>query len=162
MKMSFRWYGQSDPVRLEYIRQIPGMHGIVSSLYDVAVGEAWPLDKIHALKGTIETHGLAFEVVESVPVHEDIKLGKPARDRLISNYCQTLERLASAGTKVVCYNFMPVFDWMRTILDRELPDGSTSLAFDVDVASNNRRDRRNASACLGQLLHTGGTPLRIG
>ena len=136
MKMSFRWYGKSDPVRLEYVRQIPGMHGIVSALYDVAVGEAWPLDKIQALKSAIEVHGLAFEVVESVPVHEDIKLGKPSRDRLISNYCETLERLAAVGIKVVCYNFMPVFDWMRTTLDRKLPDGSTSLAFDVDVASN--------------------------
>ena len=136
MKMSFRWYGQSDPVRLEYIRQIPGMHGIVSALYDVTVGEAWPVDKIQALKSAIEVHGLAFEVVESVPVHEDIKLGKPSRDRMISNYCQTLERLAAAGIKVVCYNFMPVFDWMRTTLDREFPDGSTGLAFDVDMASN--------------------------
>ncbi len=136
MKMSFRWYGESDPVRLDYVRQIPGMHGIVSALYDVAVGEAWPLDKIQALKSAINQHDLAFEVVESVPVHEDIKLGKPVRDRLISNYCQTLERLASIGIKVVCYNFMPVFDWMRTDLDRKLPDGSTSVAFDVDVASN--------------------------
>lgn len=134
--MSFRWYGKSDPVRLEYIRQIPGMHGIVSALYDVTVGEAWPLDRIQALKSAIEDHGLAFEVVESVPVHEDIKLGRPSRDVLIANYCQTLERLAAAGIKVVCYNFMPVFDWMRTTLDRKLPDGSTTLAFDVDVAAN--------------------------
>lgn len=136
MKMSFRWYGKSDPVRLEYVRQIPGMHGIVSSLYDIKAGELWPLDRIHELKSTIEAHGLAFEVVESVPVHEDIKLGKPVRDGMISNYCRTLEHLAAAGIKVVCYNFMPVFDWTRTTLDRELPDGSTSLAFDVDVASN--------------------------
>ena len=135
MKMSFRWYGESDPVRLEYIRQIPGMHGIVAAVYDVAVGEVWPLDKILALKNAIEVHGFAFEVVESVPIHEDIKLGKPDRDRLIANYCQTLERLAGAGIKVVCYNFMPVFDWTRTTLDRKLPDGSTSLAFDVDVVS---------------------------
>ncbi|HEX4023033.1 MAG TPA: mannonate dehydratase [Acidobacteriaceae bacterium] len=135
MKMSFRWYGKADPVRLEYIRQIPGMHGIVSALYDVPTGEAWPLDKILALKKSIEDHGLKFEVVESVPVHEDIKLGKPNRDLLISNYCQTLERLTAAGIKVVCYNFMPVFDWTRTVLDRKLPDGSTSLAFDADVAS---------------------------
>ncbi len=136
MKMSFRWYGKSDPVRLEYIRQIPGMHGIVSALYDVTAGETWPVDKIQALKSAIDVHGLAFEVVESVPVHEDIKLGKPSRDGLIANYCETLVRLASSGIKVVCYNFMPVFDWTRTTLDRKLPDGSTSLAFDVDVAAN--------------------------
>lgn len=136
MKMSFRWYGESDPVKLEYIRQIPGMHGIVSAVYDVAVGEVWPLDRIAQLKSAIESHRLAFEVVESVPVHEDIKLGKPTRDRFIANYCETLTRLAASGIKVVCYNFMPVFDWTRTTLDRPLPDGSTSLAFDVDVVSS--------------------------
>ena len=136
MKMSFRWYGKSDPVRLEYVRQIPGMHGIVSALYDVAVGEPWPADKIDPLKDAIDAHGFAFEVVESVPVHEDIKLGKPGRDRLIANYCQTLDRLAAAGIKVVCYNFMPVFDWTRTSLNSSLPDGSHSLAFDAGLASN--------------------------
>jgi mannonate dehydratase len=136
MKMSFRWYGKSDPVRLEYIRQIPGMHGIVAALYDVPLGESWPVEKILALKNSIAAHGFAFEVVESVGVHEDIKLGKPSRDRWIQNYCETLQRLAAAGVKVVCYNFMPVFDWMRTSLDRKLPDGSTSTAFDVDVAFN--------------------------
>lgn len=135
MKMSFRWYGISDPVKLDYVRQIPGMHGIVSALYDVGTGNVWPLDKIHSLKNAIESHGFAFEVIESVPVHEDIKLGKPSRDQFIANYCQTLENLAAAGMKVVCYNFMPVFDWTRTTLDRKLPDGSTCLAFDVDIAS---------------------------
>jgi mannonate dehydratase len=134
MKMSFRWYGASDPVTLEKIRQIPGMHGIVSALYELAAGEIWPLEKIVALKHTIESHGLAFEVVESVPVHEDIKLGKPSRDTLIDNYCQTLQHLGRAGIKVVCYNFMPVFDWTRTTLDRPLPDGSTCLAFDIQAA----------------------------
>lgn len=134
MKMSFRWYGASDPVTLEKIRQIPGMHGIVSALYELAAGETWPLEKIVALKHTIESHGLAFELVESVPVHEDIKLGKPSRDTLINNYCQTLQHLGRAGIKVVCYNFMPVFDWTRTTLDRPLPDGSTCLAFDIQAA----------------------------
>jgi len=135
MKMSLRWYGKSDPVRLEHIRQIPGMHGIVSAVYEIPVGEVWPREKIQTLKESIEAHSLKFEVVESVPVHEDIKLGKPSRDQLISNYCQTLEHLAACGLKVVCYNFMPVFDWTRTSLDRVLPDGSTCLAFDVDAVS---------------------------
>lgn len=135
MKMSFRWYGESDPVSLEFVRQIPGMRGIVSSLYDLAPGEAWPLERIVALKHAIEKHGLRFEVVESVPVHEDIKLGKPTREQLITNYCETLENLASAGVQVVCYNFMPVFDWVRTTLDRKLPDGSNSLALDMELAS---------------------------
>mgnify|MGYP001218687516 FL=1 len=131
MKMSFRWYGDSDPVSLEYIRQIPGVENIVSAVYDVPVGEVWPVENIQKLKAKIEAHGLKFEVVESVPVHEDIKLGKPTRDRLIANYCQTLRNLAPCGIKVVCYNFMPVFDWTRTTLEMELPDGSKTLGFDV-------------------------------
>ena len=129
MKMSFRWYGESDPVSLDYIRQIPGMHGIVSAVYDVPVGEVWPIDKIQALKARIEARGLAFDVIESVPVHEDIKLGKPSRDRLIANYQQTIRNLAACGLKVICYNFMPVFDWTRTTLAKQLEDGSTTLAF---------------------------------
>jgi len=135
MKMTFRWYGDSDPVTLDYIRQIPGMYGIVSAVYDVPVGDVWPLEKIKALKDKIESHGLTFEVIESVPVHEDIKLGKPSRDRLIANYAQTLRNLAACGLKVVCYNFMPVFDWTRTTLEMTLPDGSTTLGFDTEVVS---------------------------
>ena len=131
MKMTFRWYGESDPVSLAYIRQIPGMYGIVSAIYDVPVGEVWPVEKIRALKDKIEAHGLKLEVIESVPVHEDIKLGKPSRDRLIANYGETLRNLAACGIKVVCYNFMPVFDWTRTSLEMRLPDGSTTLAFDT-------------------------------
>nr|WP_254228221.1 mannonate dehydratase [Burkholderia gladioli] len=127
--MSFRWYGDADPVSLQYIRQIPGVTQIVSAVYDEPVGEVWPLAKIEALKARIEAAGLRFEVVESVPVHEDIKLGKPSRDRLIANYQQTLRHLAAAGIRVVCYNFMPVFDWTRTELARTLEDGSTCLAF---------------------------------
>lgn len=129
MKMSFRWYGESDPVKLEYIRQIPGMHGIVSAVYDVPVGETWPVEKIAALKARIESAGMAFDVIESVPVHEDIKLGKPSRDRLIANYQQSIRNLAQCGLKVICYNFMPVFDWTRTTLAKKLEDGSTTLAF---------------------------------
>jgi len=135
MKMSFRWYGESDSIPLEYIRQIPGMHGVVSAVYDVPVGEIWPVEKIRRLKDVIEQHGLKFDVIESVPVHEDIKLGKPERERLIANYCTTLRHLAACGLKVVCYNFMPVFDWTRTTLDHKLPDGSSCLAFDTDVVS---------------------------
>lgn len=132
MKMSFRWYGETDPVSLAYIRQIPGMHGIVSAVYDVPVGETWPVARIKALKATIESHGLAFEVVESVPVHEDIKMGKPSRDRLIANYQQTIRNLGAEGVKVICYNFMPVFDWTRTSLEKVLPDGSTTLTFSTE------------------------------
>ena len=131
MKMSFRWFGENDPVTLEKIRQIPGVQSIVSAIYDVPVGEVWPMEKILALKARIEGQGFSFETVESVPVHEDIKLGKPSRDALIANYQQNIRHLAAAGVKVICYNFMPVFDWTRTLLDMKLPDGSTTLAFDT-------------------------------
>lgn len=135
MKMTFRWYGESDPVKLEYIRQIPGMYGIVSAVYDVPVGEVWPIENILGLKKEINSHDLAFEVVESVPVHEDIKMGKPTRDYLIENYKQNIRNVAIAGIKVVCYNFMPVFDWTRTTLNMVLPDGSSTLAFDTKVVN---------------------------
>ncbi|MBM7565295.1 mannonate dehydratase [Paenibacillus sacheonensis] len=130
MKMTFRWFGQDDPVTLQNIRQIPGMHGIVTALYDVPVGEAWPTESILALKETIEASGLRIAVIESVPVHEDIKLGRPTRDRLIENYSQTIRRLGAVGVPVICYNFMPVFDWTRSSLAHVLPDGSTTLTFE--------------------------------
>ncbi len=134
MKMTFRWYGDSDPVTLQNIRQIPGMYGIVSAVYDIPVGEVWPVENIRALKAKVEAHALTLEVIESVPVHEDIKLGKPSRDRLIENYCQSIKNLAQCGIKVICYNFMPVFDWTRTDLERKAADGSNSLAFEAAVA----------------------------
>jgi len=133
MKMTFRWYGDSDPVTLDHIRQIPGVSGIVSAIYDVPVGEAWPMDKIMELKKKIEDKGLAFETIESVPVHEDIKTGSPNRDTYIANYCTSLRNLAKAGLKVVCYNFMPVFDWTRSDLTYELPDGSNALMYNHET-----------------------------
>ena len=135
MKMTFRWYGDTDPVSLKYIRQIPGMSGIVSAIYDVPVGEVWPIEKLQSLRDTINAAGLEFEVVESIPVHEDIKLGKPSRDRLIANFQQNIRNCAAIGIKVVCYNFMPVFDWTRTEMAMELPDGSTTLAFDAKAVA---------------------------
>lgn len=129
MKMSFRWYGPDDPVTLQNIRQIPNMQAIVTAVYDVSVGEVWSRKSIAALKKQVEDNGLQFEVIESVPVHEDIKLGKPTRDRYIENYCENIRRLAEAGIRCICYNFMPVFDWTRTQLDHRLPDGSTSLVY---------------------------------
>jgi mannonate dehydratase len=135
MKMTFRWFGEDDPVKLEHIRQIPGIVSVVSSIYDMPVGEAWPLGEIRALKERVEDSGLSLEVIESVPVHEDIKLGKPARDRYIDNYRTTLENLAQAGSPVVCYNFMLVFDWTRSQLDYRLPDGSTALIYEEATIS---------------------------
>lgn len=133
MKMTFRWYGKDDPVTLDKIRQIPGVCGIVSAVYDIPVGEAWSYDRIVELKNEIESHGLELSVIESVPVHEDIKLGGGNRDLYIENYCQTLRNLAKAGIDCVCYNFMPVFDWTRSDLNYELPDGSHALAYTDDV-----------------------------
>jgi len=132
MKLSFRWYGNDDPVTLEKIRQIPNMHSIVTAVYDVPVGEVWSRESIAKLKDQVENSGLHFEVIESVPVHEDIKLGKPSREQYIENYKENIRRLGEAGIKCICYNFMPVFDWTRTQLDKRLPDGSTALAYDVN------------------------------
>jgi mannonate dehydratase len=129
MKLSFRWYGTDDAVKLQYISQIPGMHSIVTAVYDVPVGEVWSNESISKLKKEVEEAGLHFEVIESVPVHEDIKLGLPTRERYIENYKENIRRLSKAGIKVICYNFMPVFDWTRTQLDKVLPDGSTALVY---------------------------------
>lgn len=132
MKLSFRWYGTDDPVKLQYIRQIPSMYSIVTAIYDVPVGEVWNIDKIYKLKNEVESVGLKFDVIESVPVHEDIKLGLSTRDKYIENYKQNIRNLSKAGVKVICYNFMPVFDWTRTQLDKELEDGSTALVYYKD------------------------------
>ncbi|NJP36082.1 mannonate dehydratase [Alkalicoccus luteus] len=129
MEMSFRWYGESDPVTLDYIRQIPAMKGIVSAIYDIPAGEVWPVEDIIKLKQQIESMNLRLNVIESVPVHEEIKLGRPTRDKWIANYKKTLQNLAEAGVYTVCYNFMPVFDWTRSELDAPLPDGSNSLKY---------------------------------
>ena len=129
MQMTFRWYGEDDPVTLQKIKQIPGVTGIVSAIYDIPVGEVWPLERIQKLKSTIEAEGLSLSVIESVPVHEDIKTGDGDRDRYIENYCETLRNLSKAGIDCVCYNFMPVFDWTRSDLAHELKDGSNALAY---------------------------------
>lgn len=133
MKMTFRWYGKDDPVTLEKIRQIPGMRGIVSAIYDIPVGEAWPYERIMALKKEVEDAGLELSVIESVPVHEDIKTGDGDRDRYIENYCETLRNLGKAGIDCVCYNFMPVFDWTRSDLAHPLSDGSNALIYDEET-----------------------------
>ncbi|MFW2491225.1 mannonate dehydratase [Clostridium chromiireducens] len=132
MKLSFRWYGADDAVKLQYIRQIPNMDSIVTAIYDVPVGEVWSNESILKLKAEVESVGLNFDVIESVPVHEDIKLGLPTRDKYIENYKENIKRLAKAGVKVICYNFMPVFDWTRTQLDKVLEDGSTALVYYKD------------------------------
>lgn len=129
MKMTFRWYGEADSIPLRYIKQIPGVSGVVTAVYDVPVGEVWRRDDIRRLKTACAHAGLEMEVIESVPVHEDIKLGKPSRDGLIRNYAETIRNLGAEGVKCVCYNFMPVFDWLRTDLKKVNADGSNSLCY---------------------------------
>lgn len=133
MKMTFRWYGDGDPVTLSAIRQIPRVSGIVSAVYDVPPGEVWSRESIAALKAKAEANGLEFEVVESVPVPEGIKLGNADAPRLIDNYCENVRRLGEAGVKCICYNFMPVFDWLRSDLKRQQPDGANALAYDEET-----------------------------
>jgi mannonate dehydratase len=149
MKMGFRWYGEgNDTISLNDIRQIPGVETIVWSLHHKQAGEVWETAEIEAEIARISTipadaaaRGVAktfdAEVVESVNVHESIKLGKTvlgrSRDDAIDNYITTIERLGRAGVKVICYNFMPVFDWLRTDLWHPLPDGSTALFYEKAV-----------------------------
>jgi mannonate dehydratase len=133
MEMTFRWFGEGDPVPLAHIRQIPGVRGVVSALYDVAPGEVWPRDEMARLAERIDAAGLRLAVVESIPVHEEIKLGGAGRDRWIDAFAESVRRVGEVGVPVVCYNFMPVFDWTRTELEMPLPDGSTALAYDHDA-----------------------------
>jgi mannonate dehydratase len=134
MKMTLRWYGTGfDSVTLKQIRQIPGVVGVITTLYDIPAGEPWPMERIEAIKAEVEAAGLEISGIESVNVHDAIKIGTPDRDKYIKNYIDTLENLGKAGIKVVCYNFMPVFDWTRTDLAKMRPDGSTVLAYDQEV-----------------------------
>lgn len=128
--ITFRWFGPRDPIPLAYIRQIPAVRGIVGALFDIPIGESWPLDRIAALQDEVNGNNMELAVIESIAVHEDIKLGRPTRDRLIDNYCESVRNMGRAGVPVLCYNFMPVFDWTRTDLARKLDDGSTALAYD--------------------------------
>lgn len=130
MEMTFRWYGaKEEKISLLDIRQIPAVNGIVGTLMDIPVGEVWPKERIKALKEEIEAAGLTLKVIESVNIHDDIKIGLPTRDQYIENYKQTIRNLAELGIEVICYNFMPVFDWIKSDLDYRLPDGSSTMAF---------------------------------
>ena len=130
MKMTLRWYGSKfDTVTLKQIRQIPGVSGVITTLYDTTPGEVWERDRIRALKNEVEASGLEIAGIESVNVHDAIKTGSSDRDKYIDNYIETLENLGKEDIHLVCYNFMPVFDWTRTELARVRPDGSTVLAY---------------------------------
>lgn len=130
MEMTLRWYGSKfDTVTLKQIRQIPGVTGVITMLYDEETGEVWSREKIRALKAEVEASGLHIAGIESVNIHDAIKIGCDERERYIDNYIKTLENLGEEDIHLVCYNFMPVFDWTRTELARVRPDGSTVLAY---------------------------------
>lgn len=130
MEKDWRWFGRKDKITLPMLRQI-GVEGIVTALHDMPIGEVWTVDRISELKDYIESYGLRWSVVESLPVSEVIKCAGPERDVLIENYCNSLTNLGKCGIRTVCYNFMPVIDWIRTDLEYPCPDGSTSLYFDM-------------------------------
>ena len=131
MQMTFRWYGDgNDDITPEMIRQIPGVGGLVWALHDKQPGEIWTVEEIEKVRARIEGAGFHMDVVESVNVHDDIKIGLPTRDQYIENYKTTLKNLAKFGVKVVTYNFMPIFDWTRTDLFHPLEDGSNALYYE--------------------------------
>lgn len=137
MIMTFRWYGEgNDSITLADIKQIPGVSGVVWALHDMQAGEEWPEERIREIKKLTAEYGFNMDVVESVNVHEDIKLGLPTRDKYIQRYINTIKKLAKYGVKVICYNFMPVFDWTRSELFKELPDGSTALFYEKAKIEN--------------------------
>ena len=129
MEKTWRWFGKNDKITLPMLRQI-GVEGIVTALHEIHNGEVWPLEAILNQKTYIETYGLRWSVVESLPVSEAIKYGGAERDNLIENYKKSLINLGKAGVKTVCYNFMPVIDWIRTDLEHLWEDGTSSLYFD--------------------------------
>jgi mannonate dehydratase len=145
MNMTWRWFGHgNDNVKLTDIRQIPGVSGIVWSLHDKVAGDVWPMEEIRRVTDDIKAHGFHAEVVESVNIHDDIKIGLPSRDHYIDIYIDTIRKLSEVGVKVICYNFMPVFDWLRTDFYRELPDTSNAMYYekalvDVDIEELARR-----------------------
>lgn len=130
MQMTFRWFGaDKDTVTLSQIKQIPGVTGIVPALHHLPAGRAWEMEDVQRMHDEITSAGFTMECIESVNVHEDIKIGLPSRDKYIENYKKSIKNLAKVGVKVICYNFMPVFDWTRTDLYMPLPDGSTCLCY---------------------------------
>ena len=128
MERTWRWFGKNDKITLQMLREI-GVEGIVTALHDVPNGEIWTREKIRDLREYIESYGMRWSVVESLPVSESIKYGGPDRDQLIENYKESLKNLSLEGIHTICYNFMPVLDWARTDLDHENPNGTTNLYF---------------------------------
>lgn len=130
MNWTLRWFGPHDPVPLAHLRQVPGLDGVVTALADVPAGVAWTPAQVAANAARLEAHGLRWTVVESIPVSEAIKTGGPDRDDHVAAWAASLRAVADAGITTVCYNFMPVFDWMRTDFAMPLADGSNAMAYD--------------------------------
>lgn len=134
MIITLRWFGSSfDSVTLKQIRQIPGVKGVITTLYGSKVGEAWSDEEVKNIKKEVEDAGLKIYGIESVNIHDDIKIGLPSRNKYIENYIKTLEVLGKNEINLVCYNFMPVFDWTRSDLAKVRPDGSTVLSYDQEI-----------------------------
>lgn len=134
MQMTMRWFGTGyDSVTLEQIRQVAGVTGVITTLYSIKAGELWKTEDIRAMKDEVEAAGLTVAGIESVNIHDSIKVGSSDREEYIDNYIKTLEHLGQADIHLVCYNFMPVFDWTRSDLAKLRPDGSTVLAYDQKI-----------------------------
>ncbi len=163
MKMTWRWYGENnDSITLDHIRQIPGVEGIVWSLHDKVAGEVWEEERIMKEVELIKSKGFNADVVESVNVHDDIKIGLPSRDKYIDIYIDTIKKLAKAGVKVICYNFMPVFDWTRTDLYKQHPDGSNALFYEKSKIQDNPQEMvDNILKGAGKMTMPGWEPERL-
>ncbi len=158
-----RWFGSNaDKVELSEIAQVPGVKGVVGMIMDIPAGEVWPKERIKALKEEIEAAGLSLKVIESVNIHDDIKIGLPTRDKYIENYKETIRNLAEFGIEVICYNFMPVFDWLKSDLDYRLADNSQTMAFVAeDIPENPQEIIDRVQAADGGFSLPGWEPERL-
>lgn len=158
MVYTLRWFGPEDPVTLDKVRQVPGLDGVVTALHDVPAGVAWTPEAVRERAELLAAHGLRWLVVESIPVSEEVKTAGPRRDEHVEAWAASLRAVAAAGVTTVCYNFMPVFDWLRTDLAMPLEDGSFAMAYDeaelakYDVSKGFERRAAWASGYTGEEL----------